>query len=176
MQVTFVALDKTRWSFGQRPSVCLCCQSSGLVGPGPSSAAWSIGLGRRRFRGANGPCSLRVDALLGPVHSSAPLEALRAVCPDRDAASMRLSLQRLQTPSFCHCASIPPNSLLMLHTNSTPTPTGSGDATPPFLSGGGARPLNLHPRLVPPTFTSALSPLVETPFRIDWLFPRQSPF
>jgi len=71
--------------------------------------------------GRSGLADDAVDALLGPVHSSAPLEALRAVCPDRDAASMRLSLQRLQTPSFCRCASIPPNSLLTLHTNSIPT-------------------------------------------------------
>ena len=64
-----VALETTQWVFWsatlrmsrrQRGSCC----NGGLVGPGPSRAAWSIGPGRRRFRGANGPCSFGVDALL----------------------------------------------------------------------------------------------------------------
>ena len=59
LPATFVV---TRWGDPRR-SFDAVVGAARLGRPRPRRAAWSIGPSRRRLRGANGPCSFRVDAL-----------------------------------------------------------------------------------------------------------------
>ena len=134
----------------------------------PCRAAWLIRSSRRRLRGANGPCSFRVDALLKARSLlsiartvSGPAGDLSPVATRPTALHWTRTSPRLQTPLRSDdqqpCTGLEPlpdSERTELWRSPPRLRTGFSASQPGLLSGSGVvfgvSPSTLHPRLAPP--------------------------